>query len=93
MSKLTALEWMMWRVESSQMDDHPTQNLIRAIQYFNEKYGGVPNRVEISPNWMEDLDAPEGIEVTRSKSVQPSYIMLAIDPKLHTRLPGKAAAH
>jgi len=72
------------------MTDPPAANLIRAIQYFNEKYGSVPNRVELSPNWLEDLAAPEGIEVTRSKSVQPAYIMLTIDPTLRTRLPGKA---
>ena len=91
MSSLNKIEWMMWRVEPSQMEDHPTENLIRAIRYFNEKYGGVPNRVEISPNWLQDLSAPEGITVTRSKSVQPSYIMLAIDPGLRARLPFKAA--
>lgn len=81
----------MWRVEPTQLKDPPAANLIRAIRYFNEKYGSVPNRVELSPNWLEDLSAPDGITVTRSKSVQPSYIMLAIDPTLHTRLPGKAA--
>ena len=90
MSKSKALDWMMWRVEQSQMNDPPAENLIRAIVYFNEKYGSVPNRVEISPDWMEDLTAPEGITLTRSKSVQPSYIMLTIDPTLRTRLPGKA---
>jgi hypothetical protein len=46
--------------------------------------------VEISPNWLEDLSAPEGITVTRSKSIQPSYIMLAIDPAIRNRLPFKA---
>lgn len=92
MSKPKALEWMMWRVDANQMDDPPFENLIRAILYFNEKYGSVPNRVELSPDWMQDLDAPEGITVTRSKSVQPAYLMLAIDPSLRTRLPGKATA-
>jgi hypothetical protein len=75
------------------MDDPPAENLIRAIRYFNKKYGSVPNRVELSPDWLEDLSAPQGLTITRSKSVQPSYLMLAIDPSLRTRLPGKTAPH
>ncbi len=82
----------MWRVEASQMDDPPAANLIRAIRYYNDKYGLVPNRCELSPNWLEDLQAPEGITLTRSKSVQPGHLMLALDSTLRTPLPGKVHA-
>jgi hypothetical protein len=90
MSSKPALEWMMWRVEPGQLEDPPEANLIRAIQYFNEKYGSVPNRCEISPEWGEGLNPPAGMAITRSKSVQPGHLMLALDSTLFTPLPGKS---
>ncbi|MEN8242989.1 MAG: hypothetical protein ABFS17_13805 [Chloroflexota bacterium] len=89
MSKKSALEWMMWQVEQSQMEDPAEANLIRAIQYFNEKYGSVPNRCELSPEWGEGINPPAGMVLTRSKSVQPGQMMLALDPTLAASLPGK----
>lgn len=83
---------MMWRVEPGQMEDPPSANLIRAIQYFNQKYGSVPNRCELAPNWLEDLSAPAGLTISRTKSVQPGHLMLALDPSIRSRLPGKARA-
>lgn len=90
MSKKSSLEWMMWRVEPEQLEDPPTANLIRAIRHFNEKYGSVPNRCELSPEWGEELSPPVGMEITRSKSVQPGHLMLALDGSLYTALPGKS---
>ena len=90
MSRKSALEWMMWRVEPGQLGDPPEVNLIRAIQYFNEKYGSVPNRCELSPKWGEELKPPAGMEITRSKSVQPGHLMLALDSSLSVPLPGKS---
>jgi hypothetical protein len=89
MSSKSALEWMMWRVEPGQLNDPPEVNLIRAIQYFNEKYGSVPNRCELSPDWGQGINSPVGMEITRSKSVQPGHLMLALDISLNKPLPGK----
>ncbi|MEK6220898.1 MAG: hypothetical protein N2D54_01460 [Chloroflexota bacterium] len=89
MAKKKQLDWMMWRVEDEQVDDPPALNLIRAIQYYNEKYGAVPNRCEVSPKWGKDLLAPEGMLVTKSRSVRPGHLMLAIDPEIPSSLPIK----
>jgi hypothetical protein len=89
MGKKPSLEWMMWQVENSQLEDPPEANLIRAIQYFNEKYGSVPNRCELSPKWGKEINPPAGMVLTRSKSVQPGQLMLALDPTLSSTLPGK----
>lgn len=86
------LEWMMWQVDDKQKEDPPIANLIRAIQYYNEKYGAVPNRCEISKKWSKELVAPEGMMLTRSRSCQPGNIMLTLDPELRAPLPIKAAA-
>jgi hypothetical protein len=90
--KKSNLEWMMWRIEESQLQDPPVANLIRAIQYYNEKYGAVPNRCEVSKKWSKDLEAPEGMMVTHTRSVQPGHIMLTLDPELRAPLPIRAAA-
>lgn len=90
--KTPDLDWMMWQVEKGQMDDPPAANLIRAILHFNEKYGRVPNRAEVSNKWPEDLSGPEGMVVTRSRSVRPGHILLALDPSLKTSLPVRPKA-
>jgi hypothetical protein len=89
MSSNSALEWMMWQVEKGQLDDPPEIHLIHAIQHFNEKYGGVPNRCELSPDWGESLKPPAGMEITRSKSVRPGHLMLALDTSMYTGFPVK----
>ena len=86
-SKKKDLEWMMWQVEESQLEDPPIANLIRAIQYYNEKYGAVPNRCEVSKKWSKEMVAPQGMVLTRSRSIQPDHIMLTLDPGLRTPLP------
>jgi len=90
MRKKRRLDWMMWQVDPEQMDDPPEANLIRAIQHFNHKYGSVPNRCELSPKWGKELKPPAGMEVTRSKSVRPGHLMLALDESLDAPLPGKS---
>ena len=82
----------MWRIEENQLQDPPIANLIRAIQYYNEKYGAVPNRCEISKKWSKEIIAPEGMMLTRTRSLQPDHIMLTLDPELHAPLPIRAAA-
>jgi hypothetical protein len=91
-SKKHELEWMMWRIEENQLQDPPFANLIRAIQYYNEKYGAVPNRCEVSTKWSKEIVAPEGMMLTRARSVQPDHIMLALDTALHAPLPIRTAA-
>jgi hypothetical protein len=91
-SKKDKLEWMMWQIEEKQLQDPPIANLIRAIQYYNEKYGAVPNRCEVSNKWSKEMVAPEGMTLTRTRSVQPDHIMLALDPELHAPLPVRTAA-
>ena len=91
-TKKTGLEWMMWQIEKSQMSDPPLVNLVRAMEYFSEKYGQIPNRCEIAKDWGTELVAPRGMVVTASKSVRPGYLMLASDPELGSQLPGKARA-
>ncbi len=83
------LDWMMWQIDSKQKEDPPLQNLVRAIQYYTEKYGHVPNCCEISPDWGPDLVVPEGMRLTRSNSVQPGNILLAQNSAIKTTLPGK----
>jgi hypothetical protein len=90
-SKKHELDWMMWRIEENQLEDPPVANLIRAIQYYNEKYGAVPNRCEVSTKWKKDVVVPEGMMLTRTRSVQPDHIMLALDPELHAPLPVRTA--
>lgn len=85
--KSPELDWMMWQVEKSQADDAPMANLIRAVQHFNEKYGRIPNRAEIPTKWPKDFASWEGMVVTRSRSVRPGHIMLALDPSLTATLP------
>ncbi len=83
---------MMWRIEENQLEDPPIANLIRAIQHFNEKYGTVPNRCEVSTKWSKEMSVPDGMTLTRTRSVQPNHIMLALDTELHTPLPIRIAA-
>ncbi len=92
MAKKTNLDWMMWQIETSQMTDPPLVNLVRAIEYYNEKYGDIPNRCEIANGWGDQLIAPQGMVVTASKSVRPGFLLLTLDPELHGNLPGKARA-
>ena len=83
------LDWMMWRIEDSQRTDPPLVNLVRAIQYYNEKYGHIPNRCEMAEGWGSDLVPPQGMVVSHSKSLRPDHLMLTLDPNLNTSLPGK----
>lgn len=83
------LDWMAWQIDKDQLNDPPMANLIRAIQYYNEKFGSVPNRCEVGKDWDKNFEAPQGMEFTRSRSVQKGHIMLALDPELRTTLPGK----
>jgi hypothetical protein len=91
-SKKHKLEWMMWRIEENQLQDPPIANLIRAIQYYNEKYGAIPNRCEISKKWSKEMVTLEGMMLTRTRSIQPDHIMLTLDPDLSTPLPIRTAA-
>ena len=88
-NKDTQLDWMMWRIDEKQINDPPLINLVRAIEYYNDKYGRIPNRCEIAKGWGEELVAPEGMLVTQSKSVQKGHLMLATDPAVSASLPSK----
>lgn len=81
----------MWQIDTAQAEDPPALNLIRAIQYYTEKYGSVPNRCEVHPDVAISLNAPAGIQITQSKSVKPGFLMLALDPTLDEKLPGHSA--
>lgn len=78
------LEWMLWQVEDRDIKDPPSANLIRAIQHYNEKYGLVPNRCEVAPEWAADLKAPGGMVISASKEVRPRHFLLTLDPHLKT---------
>ena len=84
-----SLDWMMWQIDKNQSEDPPFQNLVRAIQHFTEKYGQVPNCCEIAADWGLELIPPEGMRLTRSKSVQPGNILLTLNSSISTKLPGK----
>jgi hypothetical protein len=86
---MVELEWMMWQIDNAQTDDPPALNLIRAIQYYTEKYGGVPNRCEVHKDALAALHAPPGILVTGSKAVKRGCLMLARDPSLDAPIPGR----
>lgn len=79
---------MMWQIDSSKIGDQPELVLIQAIQYYTEKYGAVPNRCEIPPDWAKELVVPDGMTLTRSRTVQKGHLMLALDPELDPQLPG-----
>lgn len=81
-AKRAGLEWMMWRIDKTQRDDPPYLNLVRAITYYNHKYGQVPNRCEAASDWGRGMNTPDGLTLTRSKSVQPHHLMLTVDPTL-----------
>ncbi len=87
--KKNDLEWMLWQIEDSQRADPPLVNLIRAIQYYTEKYNGVPNRAEGAPGWAQGLTPPEGMHFSESKSLATGHLMLARDPSLSVPLPGR----
>lgn len=88
-NKKITLDWMMWQIDTKQKEDPPLQNLVRAIQYYTEKYGSVPNCCEISLDWGQDLVVPRGMRLTRSKNVQPEFILLAQNSAIINPLPGK----
>ncbi len=75
-----SIEWMMWRIDDDHRKDPPQTNLIRAIQYYTEKYGGVPNRCEAPPGWWNGLKAPAGMDIAESTIVQPRHLLLTLDP-------------
>ncbi len=87
--KAPTLDWMMWQIDKNQNEDPPFQNLVRAMQHYTEKYGQVPNSCEVADNWGIDMHVPQGMHLTRSKSVQPGNILLAINPLIKSTLPGK----
>lgn len=86
MKKNTNLEWMMWRIDKKKREEPPLLNLVQAIEYYVEKYGQVPNRCEINENWGEELVAPMGMEVTRSKCMIPGHLMLTLDVELSKKV-------
>ena len=73
------LEWMLWRVEEGQQEESPAANLIQAIQHYVDKYGQVPNRCEVAPEWEDNLIAPSGIAVEISKKVRRDHLLLTFD--------------
>lgn len=81
-TKRAELEWMMWRIDKIQRDDPPYLNLVRAIAYYNHKYGKVPNRCEASSEWGKGMATPDGLTLTRSNSIQPHHLMLTVDTSL-----------
>lgn len=83
-AKRPELDWMMWRIDNAQRNDPPYLNLVRAIAYYNHKYGQVPNRCEVALDWGENMITPEDMILTHSKSIQPHHLMLAVDPSLNT---------
>ncbi len=77
------LQWMMWRIDDDQLKDPPFLNLIRAIVYYNDKYGGVPNRCVVPLGWRAELRPLIGMEdIEESHDVRPRHLMLAVDPKV-----------
>lgn len=78
----STLIWMMWQIDTSQKKDLPQLNLIRAIQFYTNKYGGVPNVAKLPESWSEDIKTPEGMTISFAKSIRDGQIMLSIDPSL-----------
>ena len=78
---------MMWKVEAGAAEDPMALNLIRAIQYYTDKYGSVPNRCEVHSETLGEIVAPAGMHLTGSKAVKRGYLMLASDPSVDEHLP------
>jgi hypothetical protein len=85
MSTDRGLDWMMWRIENHQQDDPPLVNLIRAMQYFSDKYGGVPNRCETPIGWADGLESPPGMEVVEVANLPVHHLRLAFDRRMGGR--------
>ena len=81
--KKRKIDWMLWQIEEDQHKDPPLMNLIRAIQYYTEKYGDVPNRVETPLGWSDGLNPPGGMLLDESKNVAPSQLRLTLDPSVN----------
>jgi hypothetical protein len=82
MKNISNLEWMMWRIDKKNKNEPPLLNLVQAIEYYVEKYGKVPNRCEINENWGDELIAPAGMLLTRSKGMIVGHLMLTLDAEL-----------
>jgi hypothetical protein len=74
-----SITWMMWQVDKSQKTNSQQLNLIRAIQFYTDKYGGVPNRAKLPDQWAGEIKPPEGMVVEYSKTIQNGQLMLSID--------------
>ena len=79
------LDWMMWRIESDQRGEPHLVNLIQAMQYFSEKYEGVPNRCEAPAGWSDGLAPPAGMTVVETSNLPAHHLRLAYDPALGER--------
>jgi hypothetical protein len=77
------LEWMLWQVDEEQRGDQPEENLIRAIQHYNDKYGFVPNRCEVAAGWAMELKAPPGMLVEPSRKLRPFHFLITLDPNMN----------
>lgn len=75
-------EWMLWQVDEKLREEPVTANLIRAIQYYSEKYGQIPNRCEVTAGWADELKMPRGMVVERTKTMQPYQFLLTLDSNL-----------
>lgn len=76
----------MWRIDRKNSSEPPLINLVQAIEYYVEKYGHVPNRCEICEDWGEELVAPVGMVVERSKSLITGHLMLTLDAELSKKI-------
>jgi hypothetical protein len=76
------LSWMVW-YEDDNPDGYPVQTLIEGTAYYVEKYGNVPNRVEVHPG--TDLQilstVANGMKIETKIVVQPRHIYLTFDPQ------------
>ena len=63
--------------------DNSKDNLVvkvrKALDYYEKKYGRVPNLVLVNPRTMEGQEIPEGLPVRPYRPVLPGHIWVGIE--------------
>ena len=67
--------WMLW-----QNGDHDA-GLDEAVGYYRDKYGQVPNRVQV-PEGFTEGELVSGVLIERARNIPPGHLMLAYDPEV-----------
>ena len=86
-----SLDWMLWYEKIPKNEF--AEALKRASQYYQQKYGHWPNRVQLPPAWEQEANAVKaslesagknGIEMETRKNVLHRHLKVVFDPQKET---------